>query len=80
VRIRTTTRTGASPHPITRTTPPESSVQAGHGWPPSPSGLVYGAFAASPGDLSAALAPETAGTIPLAALRHTATTDEQVRA
>lgn len=80
MRIRTTTRTGASPHPITRTTPPESSVQAGHGWPLSPAVLVYGAFAAGPRDLGAELAPETASSIPLAALRHTATTDEQVRA
>jgi hypothetical protein len=80
VRIRTTTRTGASPHPITRTTPPQSSVQAGHGGAPSPAVLVSDGLAAAPGDLSAELAPETASTIPLAALRHTANTGGQVRA
>jgi hypothetical protein len=77
VRIRTTTRTGASPHPISRTTPTESSLRSGHGGAPSPAVLVYGGLVAAPGDLSAELA--TASSIPLAALRHT-TTDGQVRA
>ena len=80
MRIRTTTREGASPHPISRTTPPGSSVESGHGWAPSPATLVYHAPAATPGDLSAELAPDTAGSIPLAVLRHTANTDGQVRA
>jgi hypothetical protein len=80
VRIRTSTRTGASPHPITRTTPTQSSVQAGHGWAPSPTVLVYGGLAAASCGLGAELAVDTASTIPLAALRHTATTDGQVRA
>jgi hypothetical protein len=78
VRIRTTTRAGASPHPISRTTPPQSSVHSGHRWAPSPAVLVYHGLAATPRDLSAELA--TASSIPLAALRHTATTDGQVRA
>jgi hypothetical protein len=78
VRIRTTTRTGASPHPISRTTPPQSGIHSGHRWAPSPAVLVYGGLAATPRDLSAELA--TASSIPLAALRHTATTDGQVRA
>jgi len=77
VRIRTTTRTGASPHPISRTTPTQSSVESGHRWAPSPAVLVYGGLAATPGDLSAELA--TASSIPLAALRRTGTTDGEVR-
>jgi hypothetical protein len=80
VRIRTTTRTGASPHPISMTTPPQSSVDSGHRWAPSPAVVVYGGLAAAPGDLSAELAPDTASSSPLAALRHTATTDRAVRA
>ena len=78
MRIRTTTTVGASPHPLSLTTPPESSVESGHRWAPSPAVLVYGGLAATPGDLSAELA--TASSIPLAALRHTATTDRAVRA
>lgn len=80
MRIRTTTRAGASPHPISLTTPPQSSVESGHRWAPSPAVLVYGGLAATPGDLSAEQAPDTASTTPLAALRHTATTDRAVRA
>ena len=75
MRIRTTTRAGASPHPISTTTPPQSSVHSGHRWAPSPAVLVYGGLAATPGDLGAELAPDTTTTIPLAALRHTAHTD-----
>jgi hypothetical protein len=80
VRIRATTRTSASPHPITRTTPTQNSVHSGHGGTPSPAVLVSDGLAATPGDLSAALTPDTASSIPLGALRHTATTDGQVRA
>ena len=80
MRIRTTTRAGASPHPISLTTSPQSSVHSGHRWAPSPAVLVSGGLAAAPGDLSAELAPDTASSIPLAALRHTATTDGQVTA
>ena len=80
MRIRTTTRASASPHPISRTTPTQSSVQSGHRWAPSPAVLVSGGLAAAPGDLSAELAPDTANSSPLAALRHTATTDGGVRA
>ena len=80
MRIRTTTRAGASPHPISLTTPPQSSVHSGHRWAPSPAVLVYGGLTAAPRDLSAELAPDSASTSPLAALRHTADTDGQVRA
>ena len=62
------------------TTPPQSSVESGHGEAPSPAALVYGGPAVTPGDLSAERAPETASSIPLTALRHTATTDGGVRA
>jgi hypothetical protein len=79
VRIRTTTRAGASPHPISRTTPTQSSVESGHRWAPSPAVVVYGGLAADPGDLSAELALDTASSSPLAALRHTAHTDGHVR-
>ena len=78
MRIRTTTRTGASPHPIIRTIPTQSSVHSGHGGAPTPATLVYGGLVAAPGDLSAELA--TASSIPLAALRRTGTTDGGVRA
>ena len=80
MRIRTTTRAGASAHPISRTTATQSSVHSGHRWAPSPAVLVYGGLAATPGDLSAELAPDIASTSPLAALRRTATTDGQVTA
>jgi hypothetical protein len=80
VRIRRTTRATASPHPVSRTTPTQSSFQSGHGGAPSPTVPVYGGLAAAPRGLSAELAPNTASSIPLAALRHTATTDGQVRA
>jgi hypothetical protein len=79
VRIRTTTRAAASPHPITRTTPPQSSIHSGHRWAPSPAVVVYSGLAATPGDLSAELAPDIASPSPLAALRHPATTDRAVR-
>jgi hypothetical protein len=80
VRIRTTTSPGASPHPISRTTPPQSSVDSGHRWAPSPAVVVSDGLTATPRDLSAELAPDTASTSPLAALRHTAHADGQVRA
>ncbi|HEX4099231.1 MAG TPA: hypothetical protein VHY21_01640 [Pseudonocardiaceae bacterium] len=80
MRIRTTTRATASPHPISLTTPPPSSVHSGHRWAPSPAVVVYGGLAATPGDLSAEPARDTASTSPLAALRHTADTDREVRA
>ena len=80
MRIRTTTRVGASPHPISRTTPPQSSVESGHRWAPSPAVVVCGGLTAAPGDLSVELAPDIASSSPLAALRHTATTDGGVRA
>jgi hypothetical protein len=80
VRIRTTTRAGASPHPVSRAIPTQSSVESGHRWAPSPAVVVYGGLAAAPGDLSAELALDTASTSPLAGLRHTAHADGQVRA
>ncbi len=78
MRIRTTTTVGASPHPISPTTPTQSSVPSGHRGAPSPAVVVYG-LAAAPRELSAELAPDTACTISLAPLRHTANTDGEVR-
>jgi hypothetical protein len=80
VRIRTTTRAGASPHPISMTTPTQSSVPSGHRWPPSPAVVVYGGLTTAARGLSVELAPDIARNIALAALRHTANTDGQVRA
>ena len=79
MRIRTTTRTGASPHPISMTTPTESSVQSGHGWPPSPAVLVSGALTTASRELSAELAPDIASTLSLVALRYPANPDGEVR-
>ena len=79
MRIRTTTRTGASPHPISPTTPTQSSVPSGHRGAPSPAVVVYGALTTAPGDLSAELAPDIACTISLVALRYPANPDEEVR-
>ena len=70
MRIRTTTRPGASPHPISMTTATNNSVRSGHGrsyrqsWYTAaspPSLLVWGTDPAADAGL----------TIPLAALRHT---------
>ena len=80
MRIRTTTTVGASPHPLSLPTPPESSVHSGHRWAPSPAAVVSDGLTTAPRDLSAELVPDIASTSPLAALRHTATTDGQVRA
>jgi hypothetical protein len=80
VRIRTTTSPGASPHPISRTTPTQNSVHSGHRWAPSPAAVVSDGLTTAPRDLSAELAPDIASTSPLAALRHTATTDREMRA
>ena len=75
MRIRTTTRPGASPHLIATTTATDNSVRSGHGWPhrqswytaaSQPSLLVLGANPAA----------DAANTIPLAALRHTSTNGE----
>jgi hypothetical protein len=80
VRIRTTTRAGASPHPISTTTTPDNTTRSGHRCAPWPPVLVYrGPHALSSG-LSPALAPDAARTIPLATLRHTTSTGEQVSA
>ena len=79
MRIRTATRAGASPHPISMTTPTQSSVPSGHRWAPSPAVVVSGDLAAVPGELNAELAPDTASTISRAALRYLANSDRQVR-
>jgi hypothetical protein len=78
VRIRRTTRPGASLRTISMTTATESSIPSGHGWAPSPAILLSGGLAATPRGLGAGLAPDTARTIPLT-LRHTIT-DGEVRA
>ena len=80
MRIRTTTTADASRHPISRTTPTQSSVPSGHRWPPSPAVVIYDARTTAPRELSAESAPDIACTISLAALRHPATTDGQVSA
>ena len=79
MRIRTTTRAGASHHPISRTTPTQSSAHSGHQGAPSPAVVVSGALTTATGGLSAELAPDTASTISRAALRYLANSDRQVR-
>jgi hypothetical protein len=79
VRIHRTTRSGASPHPIPRTTPTGSSVRSDHGRAPLPAVLAYCGLQATPPGLGAALASDAARTIPLAAPRH-AGTEGEVRA
>jgi hypothetical protein len=75
MRIRTTSRPGASPHPISVTTATNNSVRSGHGRPhrqswytttPQPSLFVWGADPAA----------DAAITIPLAARRHASTNGE----
>jgi hypothetical protein len=72
VRIRITTRAGASPHPISITTATDSRVRSGHAGQPWPATLVHGDPQAVSSGLGADLAPD-ATTIPLAALRRTGT-------
>ena len=79
MRIRTTTRAGASPHPISMTIPTQSSIQSGHRWAPSPAVVVSGALTTAARGLSAELAPDTASTISRAALWYLANSDRQVR-
>jgi hypothetical protein len=76
VRIRTTTRAGASPHPISITTATDNSVRSGHRRAPSPAALVYGCPQAISSGLGADLTLDAARTIPCAALRHAATEGE----
>jgi hypothetical protein len=77
VRIRTTTSQSASPHPISITPTPDTSVRPDHGRAPSSRALVYSDLQAARGR-NADLAP-VATTIPLAALCH-ATADSEVNA
>ena len=72
MRIRTTTRAGASPHPIPMETATDNSVRSGHGGALSPAVLVYGGPQAISSGLGADLAPDVT-TIPLAALRRAGT-------
>jgi hypothetical protein len=76
VRIRTTTRAGASPHPISITTATGNSVRSGHGRAPSPAVLVYGSPQAISSGLGADLTLDAAKTIPCAALQHAAAEEE----
>ncbi len=81
MRILTTTRWGASRHPIAMTTAPTSSLRSDHGRATSPAIPVYGGPQASSRGLSVASEPDAiASTIPLTALRHTASTDGEVNA
>ena len=75
MRIRTTTRPGASPHPISMTTATDNSVRSGHGRPHRQSGYTA-ASQSSLLVLSADPAADAALTIPLAALRHAHTNGE----
>ena len=76
MRIRTTTRAGASPHPISTTTTTDNSIRSGHGGAPSPAALTYGGPQAISSGLGTDLTLNAAKTIPRAALRHTATEGE----
>jgi len=78
VRIRTTTSQSASPHPISITPTPDTSVRPDHGRAPSSRALVYTDVQATARGRNADLAP-VATTIPLAALCH-ATADSEVNA
>jgi hypothetical protein len=80
VRIRTTTRAGASPHPISTTTTPDNSTRSGHRCAPWPPVLVYRGRQAISSGLGSVLALDAARTIPLATLRHTTSTGEQMSA
>ena len=79
MRIHRTTRSGASPHPIPRTTPTGPSVRSDHLRAPLPAVLAYCGLQATPPGLGADLASDAARTIPLAALRH-AVREGEVRA
>jgi len=71
VRIRTTTRPGTSPHPLSRTTAP-NNVGSGHGGAPSPVIQVSGPQAIPSGH-GAHQTPHATRTVPLAALWHVGT-------
>jgi hypothetical protein len=90
VRIRTTTRPGASPRLISITTATNSSVRSDHAGAPLPPAkvsvtgllpgraavLISGGLAATSGGPGADLAPSAARTIPFAVLRHASTEGE----
>jgi hypothetical protein len=79
VRIRTTTRPGASPHPISTTIATTNRVQSDHDWAPSRAVRVCDGPQAICLGRGADLAPD-ATTIPLGGLRHATGTDGQVSA
>lgn len=79
MRIRTTTRPGASPHPIATTIATTNSVQSGHDWAPSPAVLVSDGPQTISSSRAADRTPDTT-TIPLARLQHATTTDVEVSA
>jgi hypothetical protein len=72
VRIRTTTRAGARPHPFSTTTATDNSIRSGNGGALWPAVVVYGGPQAISSGLGADLAPDVT-TIPLAALRRAGT-------
>ncbi len=70
MRIHRTTRSGASPHPIPRTTPTDSSVRSDHRRAPVPAVLAYCGLQATLAVWALIWHPDATRTIPLAALRH----------
>jgi hypothetical protein len=79
MRIRTTTRPGASPHAISITPATNHGARPDHGWVPSPPGLLYSGLLATRRGLGADPAPDATTAISRAALRR-AVTIEEVRA
>jgi hypothetical protein len=89
MRIRTTTRPGASPHPISTTRATNNTMRSGHEWAPSPPARILRSDAAhlSASELlpdgTAALVPDGLAAIPRSRgadpLQH-ATADGEVSA
>jgi len=77
MRIRTTTRPGASPHPMSMTTALASGVRSGHGGAPSPAIQVSTGPPAISSGRGTDPAPVATGTVPLAALRPVGTEGEE---
>lgn len=79
MRIRTTTRPSASPHPISSTIATPNSAQSGHKWALPPTVPISSGAQAIFSVRGADRAPD-ATTIPLTGLRHATSTDGQVSA
>jgi hypothetical protein len=79
MRIRTTTRPGASPHAISITPATNHGARPDHGWVPSPQAFSTAACWPLVAGLGADPAPDATTAISRAALRR-AVTIEEVRA